>query len=67
MSFKTSLLNIILVIKSRTMKWAGHVARMGEVRNVWNILVDHSEDIEVDGKITLEWMLGKYCWKMWTG
>jgi len=29
-----SLPNAILVIKSRRMKWAGHVARMGERRNV---------------------------------
>jgi hypothetical protein len=25
-----SSLNIVMVIKSRRMKWAGHVARMGE-------------------------------------
>ena len=26
--------NIVRVIKSRRMRWAGHVARMGEVRRV---------------------------------
>jgi hypothetical protein len=26
--------NIIRVIKSRRMRWAGHVARMGEMRKV---------------------------------
>jgi hypothetical protein len=30
-----SFLNIILVIKSRRMRWAGHVARMGERRGVY--------------------------------
>jgi hypothetical protein len=31
--------NIIRVIKSRRMRWAGHVARMGKMRNSYNILV----------------------------
>jgi hypothetical protein len=26
-------------IKSRTMRWAGHVARMGEERNLYSVLV----------------------------
>jgi hypothetical protein len=30
---------IIRIIKSRTMRWAGHVARMGEKRNVYRLLV----------------------------
>jgi hypothetical protein len=45
-------------IKSRRMTWAGHVARMGEERKVYKILVgkspkeiDHSEDRGVDGRI----------------
>jgi hypothetical protein len=29
-----SSLSIIIIIKSRRMRWAGHVARMGEKRNV---------------------------------
>jgi hypothetical protein len=29
---------IIRVIKSRRIMWAGHVARMGEMRNAYNIL-----------------------------
>jgi hypothetical protein len=28
---------------------------------------DHSEDIDVDGKIMLEWILGKWGAKVWTG
>jgi len=31
--------NIVRVIKSRTMRWAGHVARMGEERGVYRVLV----------------------------
>jgi len=43
----------------------GHVARMGEMKNAYNTLVanlkgrDHTEDIGVNGKITLEWILEK--------
>jgi hypothetical protein len=31
--------NIVRVIKSRKMRWAGHVERMGEGRGVYRILV----------------------------
>jgi len=31
--------NIVWVIKSRRMRWAGHVARMGERRGVYRVLV----------------------------
>jgi hypothetical protein len=40
----------------------GHVACMGEMRNLYSILVgklkgrDHSEDIAVDGMIILKWI-----------
>jgi hypothetical protein len=57
--------NVVKVIKSRRMGWAGHVALMVEMRNASNILVenlkgrDHLEDLGVDGRITLEWILGK--------
>jgi len=34
-----SLLNIVRVVKSRRMRWAGHVARMGEDRGVHRVLV----------------------------
>jgi hypothetical protein len=44
--------NIVRVIKSRRMRWAGHVARMGEWRGFWwgNRKRDHLEDLNVDGK-----------------
>ena len=38
-----SLPNIVLVIKSRRMRWAGHVARMGEDRGVHRVLVGKPE------------------------
>jgi hypothetical protein len=31
------------MIKSRRMRWAGHVARIGETRNAYNILVGKPE------------------------
>jgi len=35
--------NIIKVIKSRRMRWAGHVARKGEMRDVYKMLIGKSE------------------------
>jgi hypothetical protein len=35
--------DIIRQIKSRRMRWAGHVARMGEGRNVYRVLVGKPE------------------------
>ena len=32
-------LNIVLVIKSRRMRWTGHVARMGEERGAYRVLL----------------------------
>jgi hypothetical protein len=40
--------SIIRIIKSRRMRWAGHVARMGEKRNSYSLLVGKPE-----GKIPL--------------
>jgi hypothetical protein len=34
---------IVRVIKSRRMRWAGHVARMGEERGVYGVLVGRPE------------------------
>ena len=36
--------NIVRVIKSRRMRWAGHVARMGEERGVYRVLVGKPEE-----------------------
>jgi hypothetical protein len=35
--------SIVRVIKARRMRWTGHVARMGEVRGAYNILVGKPE------------------------
>jgi hypothetical protein len=35
--------NIIRVMKSRIMRWAGHVARMGDRRGAYRVLVGRSE------------------------
>jgi hypothetical protein len=35
--------SIIRIIKSRRMRWAGHVARIGEKRNVYRLLVGKPE------------------------
>jgi hypothetical protein len=40
--------DIIRLVKSRRMRWAGHVARMGEDRKVYKVLVGNPE-----GKIPL--------------
>jgi len=51
--------NILRVIKSRRMRWSGHVARMGERRGLYSVLMgksegkDHLGDPGVDGKIIL--------------
>jgi hypothetical protein len=51
--------NIVRVIKSRRMRWAGHVARMGRGEFLTGFWLgrlkarDHWEDIGVGGRITL--------------
>jgi hypothetical protein len=42
--------NIIRMIKSRRMRCVGHVTRMGEMRNVYNILVGNSEGKGASGR-----------------
>jgi hypothetical protein len=49
------------------MRWVGRVACMGEMRNVYKFWLenmngrDHLEDVGVDGKILLEFILGEWC------
>jgi hypothetical protein len=47
--------NIIRVIKSRRMRWAGHVARMGEGRGAYRILVVRPEGRRPLGRPKLRW------------
>jgi hypothetical protein len=50
-----SSLNIVSVIKSRRMGWAGHVARMGEGRGVYRVLVGRPEGKRTLGKPRRGW------------
>jgi hypothetical protein len=59
--------NIVRMIKSRRLRRTGDVARKGEMRKEYGILVeklegkgDHLDVIDVvDGKIILKWVLKK--------
>jgi hypothetical protein len=42
--------SIIRMIRSRRMRWAGHVARMGAKRNAYRILVGNPEEKRPLGK-----------------
>ena len=61
-----SLSNIVRVVKSRRMSWAGHEAHMGEGRVVHRVLVgnlrerDHWVDLDVVGRIILRWIFRKW-------
>jgi hypothetical protein len=69
-----SLPSIVRVIKWRRMRWAGHVARMGEDRGVHRVIVGKPEgkrplgrDEDVDGRLILRWIFRKLvgcrgCW-----
>ena len=60
-----SLPNIVRVVKSRQMRWAGHVALMGEDKGVHRVLVGKPEgkrpfgDQDADGRIILRWIFRK--------
>jgi hypothetical protein len=44
------------IIKPRRMRWAGHVARMGEKRNVYRLLVGKREGKRPLGRPRLRWI-----------
>jgi hypothetical protein len=48
--------NIIRMIKSRRMRWAGHVARMGEKRNAYGVLVGKPEEKRTVGRPRRRWL-----------
>jgi len=48
--------NIVRVIKSRRMRWAGHGARMGEERGVYRVLVGKPEGRRPLGRTRHRWV-----------
>jgi hypothetical protein len=48
--------SIIRIIKSRRMRWAVHVARMGEKRNVYRLLVGKLEGKRPLGRPRRRWI-----------
>jgi len=64
--------NIVRVIETRRMRWAGNVAGMGEERRVYRVLVgnrrevDHWRDLGVDGWIILGWNSRLWDVGIWT-
>ena len=50
-----SLPDIIRNIKSRRLRWAGHVARMGESRNAYRVLVGRPEGKRPLGRPRRRW------------
>jgi hypothetical protein len=66
--------SIIRIIKSRRMRWEGHVARMGEKGNVYRLLVGKPEGKRPLGRPRHRWMdninrwiLERWDGAMWTG
>jgi hypothetical protein len=65
--------DIVRQIKSRRMRLAGHVARMGEGRNVYRVLVGKSkrrrpiERPSVDGRTGSKWTFGGLDGGVWSG
>jgi len=48
--------NIVRGIKSRRMRWAGHVARMGEERGLYRVLVGKPEGMRPLGRPRRRWV-----------
>jgi hypothetical protein len=65
--------NIIREIKSREMRWVGHVARMGEERGAYRLLVGRPEGRRSLGRPRRRWQdnikmdLQEVGWGAWTG
>jgi len=61
--------NIMRVIKSRRMRWAGHVARMGEERGCigYRRERDHWGDLGVGGWVILGRISRRWDVGIWTG
>jgi hypothetical protein len=65
--------SIIRIIKSRRIRWAGHVTRMREKRNAYKILVGKPEEKRLLGRPrhrwvdNIGWILERWDGVMWTG
>jgi hypothetical protein len=65
--------DIIRQIKSRSMRWEGHVARMGEGRNVYRVLMGKAEGKRPLGRPShrwedgIKWTLGRLVGRVWSG
>ena len=60
--------NIIRNLKSRRLRWAGHVARMEKSRNAYSVLLEKSEGgRDVDGRIILKWIRRKPVFMLGSG
>jgi len=65
--------SIFREIKSRRMRWAGHVVRMVERRGVCRVIVgtpegkSHLGDPGVNGRIILRWICRKWDIGVWAG
>jgi hypothetical protein len=63
--------DIIRQIKQRRMRWAGHVARMGEEIKVYKVLVGNPEGMRPLGRPRLRWEdeirmdVGEICLGVW--
>jgi hypothetical protein len=50
-----SSLSVIRVIESRKIRWAVHVAHMGEMRGVYRVLVRKPEGMNLHGRLRRRW------------
>jgi hypothetical protein len=68
-----SLSDIVKQKKSGRMRWAAHVARMGEGRNLYRVLVgkmvgkNHLKVLSVDGRLGSKWTLERLVGGVWSG
>jgi hypothetical protein len=66
--------NVIRIIKSRRIRWAGYVARTGEMRGIYRVLLGKLEGKRPLGKSRCRWEediikvhLQEVRWGTWTG